>query len=89
MINHRRIANYVALPLLLAATWLGLNWPWGLVFIWWAWPSIRAGEAFLVDVVSLEEDPILFWAVTTLWVLFGVLMVAVDLFPTFYPSWLT
>ncbi|WP_170371180.1 hypothetical protein [Ruegeria arenilitoris] len=88
MINLPRLINYAALPVLLVATWLGLQWPWGLVFLWWAVPSIRSGQAFLIDTVNREADPLLFWTVTVLWVVFGGLMVTADIAPAVYPAWL-
>lgn len=84
-----RMVNYAALPVLLAAAWLGWNWPWGLLFLWWAVPSILGGQAFLVGEIRRDTDPVLFWIVTALWALFGVLMIAADLFPVFYATWLT
>ena len=83
-----RVINYAALPALLVATWLGWNWLWGLMFLWWLVPSVLYGEAFLVNEVKREEDPALFWFVVILWALFGCMMVAADLFPD-YAQWLT
>jgi len=85
--NILRLLNYAALPVLLVATWLGLYWPWGLLFLWWLVPSVASGQAFLVDDINRKDDPILFWAVVTLWALFGAMMIAADLFPQ-YASWL-
>ena len=54
---------------------------WGVLFIFWAILSIRSGEAFLVEPISRTGDPILFWAITAMWVFFGGLYILADLYP--------
>lgn len=78
-----RTMNYVIFPILLVATLIGLNWPWGVLFLWWLFTSVMSGEAFLVDAIERNSDPFLFWAVVILWALFGFIMIAADLFPQF------
>ena len=81
--NTLGLLNYVALPVLLIATWFGFYWPWGVLFLWWLVPSVMTGQAFLVDEINRKDAPILFWAVVVLWALFGAMMIAADLFPQY------
>ncbi|WP_170328660.1 hypothetical protein [Ruegeria arenilitoris] len=81
--SHARTANYIALPILLAATALGLYWVWGLLFVWWVVPTILNGQAFLVFEINRTEDPILFWAIVGLWAVLGLMMIAASLFPQY------
>ena len=85
--STRRLINYMALPVLLVAAVLGLYWVWGLLFLWWLVPSIMTGQTALVFDISRDQDPILFWAVAILWAVFGLMMIAASLFPT-YAIWL-
>ena len=76
-----RTVNVVVLAGLLFATWMNWSWPWGVLFISWTIPSIRYGEAYLIGPVPRDEQPVVFWTVTGLWVFFGVLAVMVDAAP--------
>ncbi len=78
-----RMINYIALPVLLAATMAGLYWVWGLLFIWWVVPAIMSGQALLVFEINSDEDPFLYWAVTVLWAVLGLMLVAASLFPQY------
>ncbi len=81
--NRSRAINYVALPVLLTATFLGIYWIWGLLFVWWVVPTILNGQAFLVMEVNRDEDPFLFWAIVALWAVLGLMMVLASLFPQY------
>ncbi|WP_050604438.1 hypothetical protein [Ruegeria sp. 6PALISEP08] len=85
--STRRLFNYTALPVLLVAAVLGLYWVWGLLFLWWLVPSIMTGQTALVFDITRDQDPILFWAVAIIWAVFGLMMIAASLFPT-YAIWL-
>ena len=79
--NRQRILNHIAFPVLVVAAALGIYWVWGLLFLWWLVPAVRSGQAHFVFEVDRDEDPVLFWAVVSLWALFGAMMVAASLFP--------
>ena len=64
---------------LLIATYYDWYWPWGLLFMYWAVPSLMTGEAFLIERVTRAQNPILFWLITGMWVGFGVWTVYEDL----------
>lgn len=76
-----RSVNIAALIGLLLATWMNWSWPWGVLFVYWAIPAIRSGEAHLIGPVPRDEQPVLFWAITVLWILLGAMTVMVDLAP--------
>ena len=85
--STRRLVNHMALPVILVAAVLGLYWVWGLLFLWWMVPSVMTGQTALVFDISREHDPILFWAVAIFWAVFGLMMIAASLCPT-YAIWL-
>ena len=78
-----RTANYIALPVLLAATALSLYWVWGLLFIWWIVPTIMNGQAFLMFEINREEDPFLYWTIVALWAGLGLMMISASFFPQY------
>ena len=67
------------LATLIVATYLNWYWAWGLLFIYWAVPSVMTGEAFLVTPIARADSPVLFWMITVMWAGFGVWAVAADL----------
>lgn len=81
--SRARAANYIALPILLAAAVFGVYWIWGLLFVWWIFPIIVNGQSFLLFEVKRAEDPVLYWAVVGLWAVLGLLMIAASLFPQY------
>ncbi|MEX0307378.1 MAG: hypothetical protein AB3N12_08320 [Ruegeria sp.] len=78
-----RTANYIALPILLVSTAVGLYWVWGLLFVWWVVPTIMNRQAFLVFEVNRDDDPALYWAIVGLWVVLGLMMIAASIFPQY------
>ncbi|WP_240138181.1 hypothetical protein [Streptomyces sp. MUM 178J] len=76
-----RAVNYAAFAALVVTTWLGYQFLWGLLFIWWIAPSLRTGRAFLVAEVNRHEDAFLFWLIVILFAALGGLMVGADAFP--------
>lgn len=83
-----RLVNSLVLAALLVATWMNWSWPWGALFIYWAVPAIHFGEAHLIGPVPRDEQPVLFWAVTALWVLFGILFILTDAAPETFGAWM-
>ena len=73
--------NTVVLAALLIALYMNWSWPWGLLFIYWAAPAIRSGEAFLIGPISRAQAPLLFYTVTLLWALLGAMMIVADIAP--------
>lgn len=82
-----RVGNSICLLVLVVAAVLGWYWIWGLMFLYWTVPSVISGQAFLLTSVERKKDPVLFWAVVVLWILFGLGMIVASLFPAHAP-WL-
>ena len=80
MKSQDRLTVFVLIALFVAL-YMNWSWPWGLLFIYWAVPSYLNGEAFLVGPISLKENPILFWIITILWIVLGVIMILSDVAP--------
>lgn len=86
MQNHRslhppRWVNVIALAVLLVALWMDWLWVWGILFIYWTVPAFRTGEVHLVGSVPRATQPVVFWLVTVLWIVLGVLVILWDLAP--------
>ena len=81
MIAPRWLTVLVLIGLLVALT-MNWWWPWGLLFLFWTVPAIRMGEVHLIGTIPRDQQPILFWIVTVLWVLLGVAMILVDAAPS-------
>jgi hypothetical protein len=43
-----------------------------LLFIYWAVPSLRSGEAFFIERIRRAANPVHFWLINLTWVGFGV-----------------
>ena len=71
----------VALGLLLAATAAGWYWIWGVFFLYWAVYGIVTGQAFVVQAITREENPLLFWLVSLTWVALAVIAIVYDISP--------
>lgn len=71
----------VSLVVLVTATWFEWYWVWGLLYLYWAVQSVGVGEAFLVQTVRRDGNPVLFWSVSAMWFILAVLVIVTDLFP--------
>ena len=81
--RRRQVINFAVFVALMAAIWLRLWSPWGLLFIYWIIPNFYSGRAFLVFDVAREEAPVLFWLVQLTWLALGIMMILMD----FLPGW--
>lgn len=69
----------VALAIVLVALIFDLQWVWGLLFLFWAAPSIFTGETFLVEPVRRAENPWLFWTIVMLWLSLSIALIGLDI----------
>ena len=65
-------ANWIALIILIAATAIGFYFIWGLLFIYWSVRSYYDGTVFLLSPIHRSDTPVLYWALSALWLLFGL-----------------
>lgn len=77
MKNYRAL-HYLVFAVLMMSTVLGVQFLWGLLFIFWTIQNFQTRHAFLLFSVSQDDDPVLFWLIQLAWLIFGVLMVAPD-----------
>ncbi len=70
--------TYLAILAVLAATLLDWYWVWGIVFLIWSIRALIERETTLIQDVSLDEAPALFWMLTVLWFSLSILMIAHD-----------
>ncbi len=78
----RKWPTLIALPVLLVTAYFGYYAAWGALFVFWGVTSTRSGQVYLVEPIDRQETPVLFWAISAMWIGFGVLYVLVDLFPS-------
>lgn len=64
---------------LLTATLLDWYWPWGLLFLYWVVVGLRQREAFLIERIAKERNPVLYWCINGLWAGFGLWTLYADL----------
>ena len=64
---------------LIIATLAQHFWVWGLLFVVWSLQSLATGQAYLIWPVSRHDTPILFFAICTTWLVFGLWEMAYDL----------
>ena len=69
----------VAIAVLMAATYFSWYWVWGVLFVYWAIVGLRTGDAFVVEPISRDENPVLFWLIVVMWAGLGVWSVVWDL----------
>ncbi|MDE0132155.1 MAG: hypothetical protein OXQ32_07845 [bacterium] len=76
-----KLPTAVSLVVLVVATWFEWYWVWGVLYLYWGVQSLGAGEAFLVQTVRRDGNPVLFWSVSAMWLILAVLVIVTDLFP--------
>ena len=76
------ILNYITFAVLMIATAFGFQSLWGLLFLYWTIPNFYSGHAFLLSDVTRDDDPVLFWLIQIAWVVLGLMLIALDLYPT-------
>ena len=79
-LSNVRWPTVVAIPVLLLATYMDWHWVWGCLFLYWALPGLKSGEAYLVEPIQRLRNPILFWMITVMWAGFGIWFIVADLY---------
>jgi len=82
-LKARKGLTILTLVLLLGATLTGVYSVWGALFLFWGLSAIRTGQVYLVEPIHRDEDPILFWILTGMWCVFGVLYVLAEFYSGF------
>ncbi|MCY3784763.1 MAG: hypothetical protein OXG79_13415 [Chloroflexi bacterium] len=82
--TRTKAPTVLALVVLLTATALGWMWVWGVFFFYWAVVGIVAQQAFVVQTVRRDENPVLFWVISVSWLALSGLMILSSVF-----SWAT
>ncbi len=72
-----------ALVVVVAAVVLNFQWLWALLFLTWSVPSLFTGVTYLVQPISRDENPWLYWIVVLLWLGSSVAMIAWEIYEQF------
>lgn len=75
------VINAVVFLGLLVALVMNWSWPWGVLFLYWTIPAVKGRVTVLVSEIDRDDQTVLFWAVTVLWILIGILMILTDVAP--------
>lgn len=57
----------VALVAVLVAAVVDWNWPWGIIFVYWAAEALRDRQTYLVEDIGRDANPFLFWTIMCTW----------------------
>lgn len=68
-----------ALAVVVTAVVFDFQWLWGLLFLFWAAPSLVTGVTFLVEPIRRDENPWLFWIITTMWLGLSLALIGIEL----------
>ncbi len=68
---------------MIAAVILNFQWIWALLFLTWSVPSLFTGVTYLVQPISRDENPWLYWIVVLLWLGSSVAMIVYELYEQF------
>jgi len=79
-IKQQKWLTLIGLPILLAATYAGYYSIWGVLFIFWGIKSTMSGEVYLLEPINRTQNPILFWAISVMWVGFGIMYILADIY---------
>ena len=86
-LGRTKLPTVIALLALLGATAVGWYWVWGLFFLYWAIAAIVMGQAFVVQTVYRDENPVLFWFISISWLILAILSIIYDLIiPHIFPQ---
>ncbi len=88
LVIQSKLPTVVALAVLLYSTLVGWYWVWGIFFLYWAVSGIVMGHAFVVQTVSRDESPVLFWLISIAWLVLAGLTIFDDFFPEIAPLWI-
>ena len=80
-LKQQKWLTLIGLPILLFVSFNGNYALWGILFVYWGVVSMRTGEAFLLEPISRDHDPGLFWIITAMWIAFGGWYVLADIYP--------
>lgn len=79
-LKTRKWLTIMTLIVLLGSTMLGLYFVWGALFVFWGLIAIKTGQAYLLEPIWRDDDPLLFWTLTGLWFVFGALYILNDFY---------
>lgn len=57
-----------ALILIYIAVFMGWEWMWGILFLYWVIPDVFSGITYFVEPIYKKETPNLYWVIVLSWV---------------------
>ena len=79
--KQQKWITLISLPVLLVLTYFEYYSVWGALFVFWGIISVISGQVFLVEPITRSENPVLFWAISAMWIAFGVMYILADIYP--------
>jgi hypothetical protein len=83
-LKDQKWITLIALPILIVAMFENIYWIWGLLYIYWGVQSLMSRQVYLLEPIDVDEDPVLYWLIITLWIGAGPLYVQTSFFPTLW-----
>lgn len=68
-----RWKTILALVLAVTAVYFGLLFVWGLFCLFWGIENIRSKEAYFVERIERQKNPVLYWVIIASWLAMGVM----------------
>ena len=78
-VREKKLLTVLVFAALVIATLREWYWLWGLLFLFWSIQGFRSGHAFLIEDISREDHPLLYWLISAMWAGFGLWYLYADL----------
>jgi len=79
--SNAKSFTIIALILSVVTVMLNWYWPWSILLFWWVYRCLQSGQAFYVEEIYREKNPILFWIIVTIWTACGIAAILYDIRP--------
>lgn len=76
--------TFIALIVIYVSLYYQWYWVWGVVFILWTIQSIKTEETYLVEVITRQEHPVIFWLILVTWLVVSAFMIIWDVLRLFW-----
>lgn len=80
MVSKIKWKSIVALILVFCGIIFNIPLVFGFLYILWAILDLKSGYAYIVEDVTREKNPILFWLIVLVWLFSGVYIFLKDIF---------
>lgn len=76
--------NLLAIIFVIALSFSGNDWLWGVLFIAWFTQGIYYKETFLLETVKKDDSEVMYWTILILWLGMAIYSFSALLYPNYY-----